>query len=214
MFALLVALGVHALRVIPRAEDPSFPIPTYIVTAVYPGAAPQDMERLVVDPLEDRLGELDHLKDLDSRAEDGVSTTIVQFEANADPDRKYEEVIREVNAARDELPNELQRLEVKKIRTTNVAILQFALLSEDAPWHVLEREAKRFEDRLESITGVKEAKRWAFPERQVRVELDPEKLSQLHVPTRRILDALPAQCRLNPALLASLGEWGRAKRTL
>lgn len=44
VFGLLIALGIHSLATIPRAEDPSFPIPVYLVTAAYAGAGPQDME--------------------------------------------------------------------------------------------------------------------------------------------------------------------------
>ncbi len=51
LFGLLIAVGVNSLVNIPRSEDPEFhpPIPT--VVAVYPGADPQDIEKLVVDPI-------------------------------------------------------------------------------------------------------------------------------------------------------------------
>ncbi|HPV77551.1 MAG TPA: efflux RND transporter permease subunit, partial [Gemmatimonadaceae bacterium] len=58
----LVALGVFSLRTIPRAEDPTFPIPAYVIVAVYPGASPIDLEQLVADPIEKRIKELDKLK--------------------------------------------------------------------------------------------------------------------------------------------------------
>ncbi|MEB2344937.1 MAG: efflux RND transporter permease subunit [Deltaproteobacteria bacterium] len=190
LFALLVALGWNSLRTIPRAEDPAFPIPIFTVVALHPGAAPADMEQLVVDPLEDRLSELDDLKELSSRAEDGVSLTVVEFEADADTARKYEEVVREVNAARADLPANLERLEVNKIETTNVAVLQLALLSETASWRELQRQAERLEERLEAVAGVKEIETWAYPEQQVRVEIDPERLAALRLPIGRVLDAL------------------------
>lgn len=198
VFALLVALGVHSLQTIPRAEDPAFPTPIFVVVAVQPGAGPQDMEQLVVDPLEDRLGELDDLKELESTAEDGVSTTVAHFVAGADAARKYEEVVREVNAARPDLPATLQRLEVTKIETTNVAVLQLALLSEDAPFRVLQREAERIEDVLDGVAGVKEVETWAYPEQQVRVEIDPEKLAQMRVSISQVRDALASDNAVVP----------------
>ena len=190
IFAMLVALGVYSLRQIPRGEDPSFPIPVFVVTAIYPGAGPQDMEQLVVDPLEERLSGLDDLMKLESTSEDGVAITTAEFLANVDTDRKYEEVVREVNAARQDLPADLGRLEVKKIQTTNVAILQLVLLSDDAPWRELEKQAKRFEDRLGAVPGVKDVDLWGYPKQQARVELDPEKLSQLRVSLTQVMGAL------------------------
>jgi len=88
IFAMLAALGVYSLRQIPRGEDPSFPIPIFVVTAIYPGAGPQDMEQLVVDPLEERLSGLDDLMKLESTSEDGVAITTAEFLANVDTDRK------------------------------------------------------------------------------------------------------------------------------
>ena len=190
VFAMLVALGVHSLATIPRTEDPSFPIPVYVVTAAYAGAGPQDMEQLVADPLEDRLSELDDLKRLESRSEDGVTVVVAEFVSGVDTDRKYEEVVREVNAVRQDLPEGLGRLEVLRVETGNAAILQIALLSEDAPYRELERQAKRIEDHLETLAGVRDVDLWAYPEQQVRVELDPEKLSQLGIPLSRVLGAL------------------------
>jgi multidrug efflux pump subunit AcrB len=64
LFAMLAALGISSWLAIPRAEDPTFPAPTYTIVAVYPGATPTDIERLVIDPIEERLGELDELKDV------------------------------------------------------------------------------------------------------------------------------------------------------
>jgi multidrug efflux pump subunit AcrB len=205
VFALLVALGVHSMRTIPRAEDPDVPIPVFVVVAVQPGASPQDMEQLIVDPLEDRLGELDDLKKLTSTAEGGVSSTVVEFETGVDTDRKYEEVVREVNAARPDLPTTLQRLEVKKVETTNVAVLQLALLSEDAPFCVLQREAERIEDSLDGVAGVKDVETWAYPEQQVRVEIDPDKLAQMRVSMNQVLDALASDNAVVPGGAVDVG---------
>ncbi len=44
LFGMLIAIGISALRTIPRAEDPSFPMPIYMITAVHPGASPRDLE--------------------------------------------------------------------------------------------------------------------------------------------------------------------------
>jgi multidrug efflux pump subunit AcrB len=192
VFGMLVALGVSSLLTIPRAEDPSFPMPIYLITAVHPGASPRDLEELVVDPLEDRLRELDELKSVESSMQDGFAVVALEFEADADPERKYEEVVREVGSLRAELPADLARLEVERIRTTEVAILQFALLSETAPWRELERQAERLEDRLEPLPGVKEVETWAYPESQVRVRLDPAKLERLGAPLSGVLAALEA----------------------
>jgi multidrug efflux pump subunit AcrB len=189
----LVAMGVFSLRTIPRAEDPTFPIPTYVVIAVLPGANPTDLEQLVVDPVETRLRELDELKTIRTSIEDGLATVQVEFDANADADRKYEEVLRELNALRPDLPAELLRLETRRFDSGRVNIVQLALVSSTAPYAVLDREARRLKELLARRDGVREADVWAVPEREVRVAIDLGRLSQLRLPLTRVLQAIQGE---------------------
>jgi multidrug efflux pump subunit AcrB len=206
LFALLVAVGLHSLANIPRSEDPSFPMPIYVITAVMPGASPQDLEELVVDPLEDRYRELDDLDNVESVSRDGVAVIVVEFVADADSERKYEEVVRETNAERANLPAALARLEVKRIRTSNVAILQIALRSEQASWRELEREAERIEEGLETLAGVKDVRTWAYPDTQVRVRLDPDKLERLAIPIAAVSAALSGEAATVPGGAVEMGR--------
>ena len=73
MFAMLAVLGVTSWLSIPRGEDPTFPAPNYTVVAVYPGANPTDLEQLVVDKIEERVKELDDLKEMKSSIQDGLA---------------------------------------------------------------------------------------------------------------------------------------------
>jgi len=67
-----------------------------------------DVEKLVVDPIEDALGELEDVKTIKTRIEDGLAVVLVEFEADSDADRKYEETLREVNTLRPSLPADLR----------------------------------------------------------------------------------------------------------
>ena len=62
-----------AFRSIPREEDPYFRSPAFQIAISYPGAEPQDVERLVAKPIEDRLAELDDIKKIESHSNDGVA---------------------------------------------------------------------------------------------------------------------------------------------
>ncbi|HEX5634260.1 MAG TPA: efflux RND transporter permease subunit, partial [Gemmatimonadales bacterium] len=193
VFVMLALLGVTSWRAIPRAEDPTFPIPIFPIVAVLPGAAPVDLERLVVEPIEERLTELDDLKTIDARIEDGLAVVEVEFQAGVDVERKYDEVLREVNALRPDMPPELRTLEVKKTTALNVAILQLALVSPTAPYAAMDSLAKELEERIERVAGVRRAERWAAPEREVRVSLDLGRLAQLGLPPAAVLGAIQGE---------------------
>ncbi|MCU0621555.1 MAG: efflux RND transporter permease subunit, partial [Gemmatimonadales bacterium] len=193
VFAMLAALGVSSWFAIPRSEDPTFPIPIYTVVAVLPGATPVDLERLVVEPIEERVTELEDVKTIDARIEDGLAVVSVEFEASVDVDRKYDEVVREVSALRPALPGELRELEVRKQTSLNVAIAQLALVAPTAPYHVLDSIADELEERLERLAGVRRAERWAAPEREVRVALDLGRLAAVGLPSGAVLQAIAGE---------------------
>jgi hypothetical protein len=103
------------MRTIPRAEDPR-PIP-FVVVAVQPAPVRRTWP-FIVDPLEDRLGELDDLNKLTHRR--GRRQQHRRRPETAWTTTKYEEVVREVNAA-PRPAGDVATAEVKKVETTNVA---------------------------------------------------------------------------------------------
>src|SRR5689334_25424671 len=113
-FLCLIALGWFAFSKVPREEDPYFKIPGYTIAAIYPGADPKDLERLVAKPIEDRIAELDDVKKIETTVVDGVASIAVEFQADADADKKNDEVTREVNALRPDLPPDISQLEIRK----------------------------------------------------------------------------------------------------
>ncbi|MGH8940487.1 MAG: efflux RND transporter permease subunit, partial [Actinomycetes bacterium] len=122
LFVMLTALGVSSWFAIPRGEDPPLHVPTFTVIAVYPGASPADLERLVVREVEERLDALDNVEEISSRILDGVATIGVEFQSDENPDDRYDEVLREMNSLRPELPAELASFTVEEVTTLDVAL--------------------------------------------------------------------------------------------
>jgi multidrug efflux pump subunit AcrB len=190
LFGLLIAVGVNSLLNIPRSEDPEFRAPVPTVVAVYPGADPQDIERLVVDPIEDAVNELDDIKRIDSRSLDGVGVVQIEFQWHTDPDDVYDEVVREVNRIRSQLPADLASLEVRKAGSGLVNIAQVALVSETAEYRELKDLAERLRDSIETVPGVRRSEAWAFPEPEVRVAVDLERMGRAGVTIGQIERAI------------------------
>lgn len=190
MFAMLTVVGVNAVMTIPRAEDPSFPIPFVIVTAVLPGADPKDMEKLVVDPVERAIDQqLDDIKEIRTTIRDGVAVMLFEFQWETDPEKKFDEVTREVNALRASLPANLVRLEIDKVRTSYTNIIQIAYTGEVA-LRAKEDAAESLKEQLERVPGVREVEVWGAPRTEIRVSLDMGKLAELGVPVTAVANAL------------------------
>jgi multidrug efflux pump subunit AcrB len=204
-FLCLVAIGLYSFSSIPREEDPSFEISGFDISAVLPGADPKDLERLVTKPLEDRLAELDDLRQMESVVADGVSFTIVEFLASTDADKKYEEVIREINALRPSLPPELRQINIRRFSPGLVNIVQYALVSEDAPYGELQDQARDLKDALKAVPGVRTAESWAYPPRELRIEVDLRRIAELGLSPTRIAQALESENANIPAGIVDIG---------
>lgn len=190
VFLMFVALGASSWFAIARSEDPSFPVPIYTVVAVYPGASPEDMEQLVADPVEKQLKTLENVKELRSTSSDGLTVIRIEFDADVDAERKYDQVVREVNALRPALPAALQRLEVERNQNSDLTVFQLALVAPQLPYAQLEDAARALEERVERIAGVKRAERWAAPPRELQVTLDLGRMSRFGITPAQVLQAL------------------------
>src|SRR6185436_14622574 len=192
-FAMLVALGLTSFFNIPRQEDPHFPVGRVRITEPYPGAEPQEVERLVVKPIEDRLSELDDMKRIESRSSDGGATLVAEFYSFVDAEKKYEEVERELSALRPQLPPEIGDILILKVNPGLVNIVQFALVAPDAPYAELEEFARDLKDTLKTVDGVRNAQTWAYPARELRVALDLPRMAELKLAPGRVMQALQSE---------------------
>jgi len=204
-FILLCALGWSSFTNIPRQEDPYFPIAGFSIVAVMPGAEPQDMERLIAKPIEDRIAELDDVKKTESSISDGAAQVLVQYFPQVDVEKKYDELVRELNALRPELPAEVTRFEINKINPGLVNIVQYALVSDDAPYNELEEYARQLRDQFRGVSGVRTAESWAFPARELRVALDLRRMSELSLNQAQVSQALQSENANIPGGVIDLG---------
>lgn len=186
----LAALGVLSFRAIPRLEDPDLKVPSFFVVAVYPGANAKDIEQLVARPLEDSFKELDDIDKIRTTVKDGFAFIGVDFFYGTDPDKKYDDILRQVNVKRSKLPEGVLDIDVRKIRTSNVALQQIALVSKEASYPRLQEVAEDLRKRLEAVRGVREVRKHAFPEKQVRISLNLDRVSQQRLSLSQIIGAV------------------------
>jgi multidrug efflux pump subunit AcrB len=193
MFALLIALGIASFTNIARSEDPSFPFPAADISVVWPGANPADMERLIVKPIEDAVNTLENVKKIQSSAFDGLAVVHTEFYYGGDPEKKQDEVIREFNRIRSSLPPDITQIDIRKDSPGLVSIVQMALVSDTASWRELKEKAENLKDMFESVPGVRTAETWAFPNPEVRVAIDLQRLARAGVSLDQVIRTIQGQ---------------------
>jgi multidrug efflux pump subunit AcrB len=205
LFALLIALGVASFLNIPRSEDPTFPFPSATITLVWPGANAGDMERLIVKPLEDAVNTLENVKKIVSSAVDGLAVVHVEFYYGSDPEKKQDEVIREFNRIRTSLPPDIAQIDIRKDSPGLVNIVQMALVSDTAGWRELKEKAENLKDLFETVPGVRTSETWAFPQPEVRVAIDLERLARTGVSLDQVISTVQGQNQNIPGGAVDVG---------
>ncbi len=205
VFFCIAALGLSSYFEIPRREDPALNLPWTVAVVVLPGASAIEMERLIVRPLEDSIKELSNIRKLRAIIKDGVVVLTIEFMADVDPDKSYDDVLRQINKVRGTLPNGITTLDVKRLSTSNVALLQLALVSPDASVAQLDEIAEELRRRCESIPGVRATERHALPDRQVRIAIDLDRVASMRLPLTQIINALQGGSTTIPGGAVEMG---------
>jgi multidrug efflux pump subunit AcrB len=186
IFILLVLSGIGSYMTMPRTENPSIYAPGASVVIIYPGASPSDIEQLVAIPVEEAINELDEIKRIESNIADGYVSIGVEFDHNTDSEKKYDDVVAKVNDTKASLPDDIYSIKTLKWSTGDVSILQLAFISETEEYYELEELAEELKTEIEKIRGVRKVELQAFPEREVRVSLDVEKMAQMNISLEQV----------------------------
>lgn len=205
MVTLLTIMGLISFINMPRSEDPAVSPPGSSVIVVYPGTSPEDLEKLVVDPIEESLNELEDIKKLNATVDDGLALIQIEFTAGSNPDDKYTDVLQKVNRVRNDLPEDILALDILKWSISDVNVLQLALVSQDAEYSELQQKAEILQTEFERLPGVKKSKIFAFPEQQISILIDLERTAQLGIPVNQIFGAIQSANANIPAGSIDLG---------
>lgn len=206
IFIMVVILGITTLLTMPRAEDPEIQSPQFPVVVIYPGTSPQDLEELVVNPLEKKFSELEDVKKITTFIKDGTAIVKVDFKHGSNFDGKYQELVREINTIKSQLPADIHTLEAQKWVPSNVNIIQVALVSDNASQRQFKTYAKSLEKELERLPMFKLVEMHGLPDQIVRIDLNLEKLAHMHIPLTAVYGSIQSEMANIPGGSIEAGE--------
>lgn len=198
LITTLVLAGVYVLFAIPKENTPSIDIPEAAVTTILPGAAAEDMETLVTDKIEDQVSGVSHIDTMTSVSQGGVSTVIVQFDANADSAQSLQDLRDAVSRAVPDLPADATTPIVTKFDFNSFPIL-VASISGDLPPSELSRLGTLVSDDLKKISGVSDVSVAGVPDREVDVIVRESALAQYGLSLTGVVAAVQAANAALPA---------------
>jgi multidrug efflux pump subunit AcrB len=198
---LSVAAGIYAFSSLGRAEDPAFTVRVMVVSAVWPGATPEELQQQVVDRLEKRIQEVEYLYRIETTIRPGRADLQVEFQ-DYTPSEKIPDLLYQVRKrVQDEAPNLPQGV-IGPIVNDDFSDVYFSLIAITAPglpMRELTRETEVIRDRLQQLEGVHKALILGERSERVFVEFDVARLTNLGITPQVIFDAIDDNNRLIPA---------------
>ncbi|MBD3321616.1 MAG: hypothetical protein GF350_11030, partial [Chitinivibrionales bacterium] len=189
MALLIIIMGTVSYVSLPRESTPEIKQPYVFVTTVYPGVGARDVETLVTRPLEQEIDGIEGIKEITSSTQQSISFIIVEFTSDVEVETALRRVKDRVDIAESELPDGAEEPSVAEFSSSTWPILVVAM-THPGGLEYIENDAERLQDKIERVKGVLEAKVSGLREREVRISLDPAKLSHYGLSMGDIAQAL------------------------
>jgi multidrug efflux pump subunit AcrB len=210
-------LGLFAVLVTPREEEPQINVTMANVMIAFPGASSADVQSLVARPAEQVLGQIAGIEHTYSVSRPGMALLTVQFQVGVPRTEALVRLYDVLNANQDWLPSGLGVLPpiVKPKGIDDVPVLAVSLWSrDDTSASELERVAHAVEAELKRVPGVREVATIGGPGRVVQLALDPQRLRERGVDLLRLKQALGAAGMALPSGQVVDDQPGAAPRML
>ncbi|RLC37133.1 AcrB/AcrD/AcrF family protein [candidate division Kazan bacterium] len=199
IFIGIVLLGVVALLMLPIDMLPNLEIPTLSVITVYRGASAEDIETKVTKVLEDNLATVPKIKEITSISNDNLSAISLRFEWGTDLDEAANDVRQGIDFAKRSLPDDAETPMLVKFDMSMMPILFFGITARESYADLRDIVDKRFCDRLKRIPGVAMTEIYGGMEREIKVEVDKQRLEACNIPIEQLVGILAAQNVAMPA---------------
>jgi len=169
-------LGVLAVALTPREENPQILVPAAEVVVSLPGASAKEVEELVVTPLEGILIEMTGGDHTYAIAQNSVGVVQVQFKVGQPKEASLVKLYDRVMSNMSRLPSDAGTPQIRSLDADDVPILAVTLASRHYDDYSLKRLADRMAERLHSLDNVSVVTVRGGHDRQISIELDPERL--------------------------------------
>jgi len=203
---IILTVGIYCYSILPRESEPDITIPNVFVSTSYKGVSSSDIETSITIKIEKKLKGLDRVKKIQSVSSEGLSQINIEFLPGTDIDDVIQKVKDKVDEAKQELPGDLEDdPSVFEVNFSEMPIVVFSL-SGTCGITRLKEIADDLEEEIESIPGVLEAEVTGGREREIRIEVDPDKLAYYRIPITAFQNAVYSENQNTSGGSITLGD--------
>ncbi|HEX4872089.1 MAG TPA: efflux RND transporter permease subunit [Nevskiaceae bacterium] len=191
-FVCMAVVGLVSSQRLPLESLPDIEFPGIFIFVPYRNSTPEDVERRITRPVEEALATLSGIERMESESRDDGAEIRLFFDWGAQLDVKSIEARDKIDAVRDELPDDIERIQVFRFSGSDEPMLVLRISAErdlENAYDMLERNLKR---RLERLEGVARVELYGVQPKEVRVELSAERVAAHGVDVRQLAQTLKA----------------------
>ncbi len=172
----IVVLGVVALSRLPLLFLPTYDSPRLSVVVPYPSSAPEEIARLIVEPIEEAMGTVSHIERMVSQATATEGRVRLEFLHGADMDLASVEVRDRLDRVRWQLPDDVEHVFLRRWSSTDIPVMAFRV-SWQGPQTALEEIIDHtVQRRLQALDGVADVQVFGLQRKTIQLQIDPEQL--------------------------------------
>lgn len=187
---MIILFGLYSYKTLPRESTPDITIPNVFITTSYKGVSPPDIETSITIPIEKKLTGLENVKKIKSVSSEGLSSIVIEFTTGTNIDDVIQKVKDKVDEANSDLPSDLEEdPSVFEVNFSDMPIVVFSLSGNVSPAR-LKVTADDLADAIETIPGILEVEVTGGREREIRVEMLPEKLAYFSLSPQELENTL------------------------
>ncbi len=190
IFAALTLVGIFSYTQLNYELLPKISPPVLTIMTQYPGASPSEVETSVTKPVEDAISGLDQIDNVKSTSSEGISFVFIQFKQSADIDLELQDAQRKVNAILSQLPSDVKAPTISKFALDEIPILRIGVTSSLPSTEFYQFVLDRIQPRLSKIAGVGQITLIGGDEREIKVNVDQEKLRSYGISILQVLNAI------------------------
>ena len=208
---IIITIGSVSLDRLRIDYLPTIELPTLDIRTNYEGASPEVMERLVTQILEEIVATVPGVEEMSSQSSEGRSSISVRFVWNTDIDTAALDVTSKIEDEINELPDNIVRPRIRKFDIGSFPVVLLGISSDLDPVELTQLIENQIRYRFARIPGVAQVDVWGGFDREVRIELDPDRIKALGLPFDKVIKAIRDA---NLELPAGKIEMGRFEVTL
>ncbi|MEM9392493.1 MAG: efflux RND transporter permease subunit [Pseudomonadota bacterium] len=187
--ALSLIAGTMAYIGLPKEGEPDIEVPALVISLPFPGISAEDSEKLLIQPMETELSDLDGLDTMTATAADGYANIVLEFEFGWDKTKIIADVRDRMDKAEAEFPDGFERYSINEFNFSQFPIIVVSL-GGSLPERTLLRVAKDLQDTLEGLEPVLEASLAGHRDEMLEVVIDPLKLEAYNVTAAELLSVV------------------------